>query len=179
MAVKAGGADTPEAETLIAAGPRSRRQTARTDRWDAAKERTFIAELAQSANVRMSLRAVGMSAASLYYRRRTRPAFRMAWDEALNEGYALLEAQLLNEALNGAAHTVVRSGESATEYRPASDSVRINLLNQHAKRVAEFRASGVAKANEAAHYRALIEKRLDRLAAWLDAQEAGDMRERA
>jgi len=151
----------------IAAQRGARTEPGRAERWDAGKERRFLDELAHSANVRMSLRAVGMSPASLYYRRRTRAAFRMAWDEALNEGYALLEAQLLNEALNGVAHPVAGAAGDVVEYRPPSDRVRVTLLNLHAKRVAEYRASPTVKADEVKHMRALVERRLDRLEAWL------------
>lgn len=70
-------------------------------------ERTFLDELAVTCNVRRSLALVGKSAASLYYRRRTVPGFAAAWDAALNEGYAKLEAAMISRALSeetGEAH---------------------------------------------------------------------------
>jgi hypothetical protein len=62
---------------------RLQQRTEQPDRWTAAKEKTFLTALSLTANVRHSLRTVGMSAASLYNRRRTHARFEAAWDQAL------------------------------------------------------------------------------------------------
>jgi hypothetical protein len=58
-------------------------------------------------------------------------AFRAAWDAALNEGYAEIEVQALDEARNGLAPDKERSA--------ANERLRATLLNAHAKRVGGVR----------------------------------------
>jgi hypothetical protein len=134
-------------------------QAARPDRWNARMERTFLDELAVTCNVRRSLALVGKSPASLYYRRRTVPGFAAAWDTALNEGYAKLEAAMISRALSeeaGEAH------EGDPALKPMPDSVKLTLLAQHAKSVAHFRT--LRADADVAKLKREITQRLDRLA---------------
>ncbi len=62
----------------------------------------FLVHLSQTANVSASARAVGITSNAVYAERRRSPAFRGAWTDALAEGYARLEADLLAEALQAA-----------------------------------------------------------------------------
>jgi hypothetical protein len=126
------------------------------ERWSATKEKLFLSALAGHANVTKALRIVRMSSTSLYKRRQTQPAFREAWDEALSEGYATLEAEMLARALDAKDEKM-------------ADGTKLTLLSAHAKQVGQFRATRDAKgtARNADQLRAEIAKRLDRLATAL------------
>lgn len=67
-------------------------------RWSAKAERTFLAELAATANVRAAARAAGVSSQAAYNRRRLWPAFAEAWGQAKAEGYVRLEMLLIHAA---------------------------------------------------------------------------------
>ena len=59
----------------------------------------FLEALAESSNVAASARVAGISANAMYRERRRNPGFAARWHEALCEGFARLEAELLSEAL--------------------------------------------------------------------------------
>ena len=59
----------------------------------------FLEALAESSNVAASARTAGVSANAMYRERRRNSAFAARWHEALCEGFARLEAELLSEAL--------------------------------------------------------------------------------
>ena len=65
------------------------------DRWSAAKEAVFLAELTASANVKAAARAAGVSAVAVYNRRKLWPAFKAQWDAAVAEGAARLETLVI------------------------------------------------------------------------------------
>lgn len=68
-------------------------------RLNAARRKLFFGGLSETANVAASARLAGISSNAVYAERRRSSAFRAAWSEALAEGYARLEADLLAEAL--------------------------------------------------------------------------------
>lgn len=108
-------------------------------RWNDKRTALFLNHLAVTCNVTEALSVSGMSSSSLYRRRRECPAFRAAWDEALDEGYCRLEAELLNRAINGETQEVVnRNGEVVT-IRKKSDALGLALLKLHSVRVAAIR----------------------------------------
>lgn len=59
----------------------------------------FLDALAESSNVSASARAAGLPANAMYRERRRNARFAARWHEALCEGFARLEAELLSEAL--------------------------------------------------------------------------------
>jgi hypothetical protein len=141
---------------------RVQRLAERPERWTATKETAFLAVLSMTANVRHSLRTVGMSAPSLYHRRRTRAAFEAAWDKALSEGYARLEAEMLARALG---QSDIGDPADAPAGPAMTDAIRMALLNVHEKRVAQYRARMASEAQiDPAKLRREITERLDRLA---------------
>jgi len=71
-------------------------------RFDARVRRVFLDHLAATANVTKSAEKAGVSASTVYKRRRKDGEFRVQWLDALAEGYANLEASLLAEALEEA-----------------------------------------------------------------------------
>ena len=95
------------AGTLIHAGRHGTQLVStRGHRWSDEAEELFLNHLAATANVSASARACGFSAEALYARRRKDGAFLQRWDVALAQGYAHMEALLLQrsiEALEGFA----------------------------------------------------------------------------
>lgn len=111
------------------------------DWWTAEKRARFLDHLAQTCNIAASLRAVGVKrSTSLYQLRRRDAQFRAGWDEALALGYARLEAALLDRALNGKRVQAERAG-AVIETVEISDTLGLNLLAQHRRAVAEYRAA--------------------------------------
>lgn len=107
----------------------------------AAKRReVFLAELALTANVAASARTAGVAEAAAYSLRRRDEGFRRAWLEALAEGYAQLELQLLERALYGTPK-VAAKGVPAREF---SERLALALLAAHRDTVMKERARAEA-----------------------------------
>lgn len=105
----------------------------------AAKRReAFLAELALTANVAASARVAEVAEAAVYALRRKDEGFRRAWLEALAEGYAQLELQLLERALYG---TPRARGAGAREF---SERLALALLAAHRETVMKERARAEA-----------------------------------
>ena len=121
--------------------------------WTKTTEAKFIEALARTSNVLASLRKAGMTGADPYAHRMKHEAFRNAWDAALNEGYAELEVQALDEVRNGTA--------AETERSAAGERLRATLLNAHAKRVGgvrEVAARNMTNNEHARRARAVVER---------------------
>lgn len=88
-------ADTSLPRTAKPAGSKSTRASIRSWR------RAFLAELAATSNVAASARAAGINTAQAYEARRADPEFYREWQEALCEGYDLLELNLLHRLREG------------------------------------------------------------------------------
>ena len=112
----------------------------RPTRFTAAGRRMFLDTLAATLNIRLSAETAGISSQSVYHHRRVDAQFRAEWQTALDEGYVRLEAELLDRALNGKRKQVARGGQ-IVETIEFSDSLALNLLLQHRKAVAEYRAA--------------------------------------
>ena len=67
-------------------------------RWSQEAEETFLEELAATCNVSASAEACGFSDTAIYKRRMRDPGFAAAWAQALEQGYAKLEAMLIENA---------------------------------------------------------------------------------
>lgn len=68
-------------------------------RWSDEAEALFLDSLAASCNVTASAQAAGFTPAALYKRRRGDPGFLERWEAALQQGYARLEALLVQRAI--------------------------------------------------------------------------------
>jgi hypothetical protein len=115
--------------------------------WTPAKRNQFLAELAQTSNVRASARAVELSEPGAYKLRRRDPAFAAAWGEALCEGYTKLEMLLLQRALAGLDGDVVAASDSG-KLAALSERALFSLLTHHRQAVSA-RAEPVALLYEA------------------------------
>ena len=89
----------PEGTALHAGRHSPQRVSTRGHRWSDEAETVFLDHLPATANVTASAKACGFSTQALYSRRRTDSAFLRRWDVALAQGYAHIEALLLQRAI--------------------------------------------------------------------------------
>jgi hypothetical protein len=115
-----------------------------TGRWSQEAEARFLGELAATANVRAAAAAAGFSTTAIYRRRGQWPGFRAAWDAALDQGYARIEALLIAgacDALSGAVAVAVADADARPvalvgdgpplAVAPMSVDQAMNLLRLH------------------------------------------------
>ena len=105
----------------------------RRDGWTAARQRAFIAALAESGCVSEACAEVGITARSAY-RLRERPeaaAFRAAWDHAQSLATVRLTALAFERAIHGSAECFYKDGELVAERRKPSDRLLMWLLAHH------------------------------------------------
>lgn len=103
---------------------------ARDCQWTAAARGRFLDHLAATCNVRAACLAAGRHHTGAYALRRRDPEFAAQWQEALEQGYATLEAALLERALRPLRY---EPGEDAPNGPPADFDVEaaMKLLAQH------------------------------------------------
>ena len=126
-----------------------------------AQMRAFLDHLAETANVTQSAKVAEVSTSLAYRTRMARPAFKKAWEAALGEGYARLEAYLVSEALvqANASTSEVTIKSRAQKYR-----LGLSLLSLHRATVRGDAKIAPAKAKEnATQARARLAARLDGL----------------
>lgn len=126
----------PTAAPAAAPPPDPARVQTPHERWNNKRTALFLDHLAATSNVNEALAVSGMSQSSLYRRRRECSAFRAAWDEALDEGYNRLEAELLNRARNGETQEVVNRNGEVVVVRKVSNTLGLALLKIHQIRAA-------------------------------------------
>jgi hypothetical protein len=74
---------------------------AKIKRWNEKRKQTFLAKLAETANVRSSAKEVGLSKTAAYDLKQRDPVFAEAWRDALEIGFSELEMALLRRGLEG------------------------------------------------------------------------------
>ncbi len=99
-----------------------------TPRLNAATRKAFLAHLAQTANVSASARVAGIDGDAAYAERRRLPVFLAEWMDALGEGYARLEANMLAEALQPANG---KTSDGTLKARAQKHRLGISLLTAH------------------------------------------------
>lgn len=140
-----------------------------TGRWTVTRRNDFLAALAQTANVRLAVRSVGMSEPGAYKLRQRDAAFAKAWGEALCEGYEKLEMLMLRRGLAGLDGDVIDPGDGSKAAALSERSV-ISLLNHHRQSVREIREAAARQAErglagEGADARARLEAKLAQMHA--------------
>lgn len=137
--------------------------------WTKAARGAFLAKLAETANVAASAREAGMPVSSVYALRLKSPEFRFEWGEALAEGYARLEASLLEAALGKARGT---AEPDALKREAARQRLGLSLLAQHRPAV-----KGMAPGSRRADARQTKARIMDRIALMhqrIEAAKADD-----
>lgn len=147
-----GGRATDKAGALVvqrsqrgAAGSGAQMRAVRKDGWTPARRKKFLETLSATCNVSEAARAAGRNLSSAYYMRRRDPAFARDWSQALNVGYAELEALLLRQSLFGIEQEeVMLDGEGMVKSRKVKRGhphvVAVRLLLAHRGTVEKLRA---------------------------------------
>jgi len=120
-------------ESRITGGNKRKIQKRRAPRqsFTAARRQVFLDTLASCANVTASAAAAGAGVSTVYDARRREPDFAEQWADALDAGYATLEALLIERAAKGAHYvpgqTVVPGPETIDTWL-ALDLLRLSKL---------------------------------------------------
>jgi len=97
-------------------------------RWSQKSERIFLEELAATCNVRAAAEKCGFSTTAIYQRRMRWPGFAAAWAEAIEQGYARIEAMLIERATDSLRTEPI---EGSGEAPAMSVAQAMNLLKLH------------------------------------------------
>ncbi len=95
------------------------------------KQDLFLKALTETVNVTLSCRKAGVPRRTVYDWREADAAFARRWDEALEEGIDLLEAEAHRRAFEGVERPVYYKGERVGEWRHYSDALATFLLRAH------------------------------------------------
>ncbi len=101
--------------------------------WTAAKQRDFIAGLAQTGSVRLATEACGMSHCGVYKLRHAKDggSFARAWDIAVGMGAARIRDVLFDHAIHGVPETVIIGKKTRIERRRFNHRTMIWALQHH------------------------------------------------
>ena len=95
------------------------------------RQRAFLKSLAHSVNVARACRTAGIPRRTAYHWRDADPRFARQWDDALDDGIDLLEAELHRRAFEGVEKPVWHKGERVGTVRHYSDALAMFLLKAH------------------------------------------------
>jgi len=146
------------------------RRNLRHDGWTPARQRAFIAALAESGSVSLAAKAVNMAPEGAYMLRRQPAAesFAEAWDKALDHGAEIIDANAIERATNGVAVPIFHKGEQVGERRVYNERLTMWML-QHRKPKKYGRAHrGDIDPEEAEHLEAMREEAIANHSDWLD-----------
>lgn len=130
-------ADDDERHERIVPNTNRKLQVTKTTRKLFGKKRqeAFLDHLAATCNVTASAAVAGVCVGAVYAQRRKNPEFREAWNVALEQGYARLEAALIERAERGLARPRIGAGGDAdgeAEVPVEADwDKALDLLRQH------------------------------------------------
>jgi hypothetical protein len=140
-----------------------------------ARRQVFLDTLASCANVSASAKAAGVGVSTVYDARRREPDFAEQWADAIEAGYATLEALLLERAAKGANYvpgeTVVPGPETVDTWL-ALDLLR---LSKQAKAPRKAPGAPVRRASEKQVAESICAKLavLERRREWKQAKGKG------
>ncbi len=97
----------------------------------------FLEKLAETSNVTASANHAGIDKSKAYDTRRKRPDFHRLWNQALCEGYELLELELLQRLRTG---EIKRAPGSKIGARTFDNATALRLLGAHKDTVGRQRA---------------------------------------
>ena len=99
--------------------------------WTKSKQRLFLEELAETANIAQSAAAVGMSKTSVYDLRKRSAEFDAGVRTALDAGIDLLEMEIHDAALHGLDQPIVYQGKETGRMRVRSAPMMMFLMRAH------------------------------------------------
>lgn len=143
-------------------------------RFTAERKERYLAHFALTCDSEEAARLSGIGDSAVYQHRRTDPEFAAAWAEALDQGYARLEAELARQRLDALArfaaaidNAAATGPETAVEFERA-----LKLLKHYDTRRGRpeplVRPRGPARRPSFAESMALLEKRLKSLGYEID-----------
>ena len=91
----------------------------------------FLESLRQNCNVTLACRACKISRFTPYAYREDHPEFRKQWDDAVDEGADVLEAEAWRRAKEGTVRPVFQGGKKVGHVREYSDTLMQTLLKGH------------------------------------------------
>ncbi|MEE9432776.1 MAG: hypothetical protein V3V15_00870 [Sphingorhabdus sp.] len=113
-------------------GAKTDRTSRKAKKFDASARKVFLSHLAATANVTASAKKAGISKSLVYTEHGRSEIFQRQWLAALSKGYALLEAQLLEEALKDARGNIK---DATLKARAQKHRLALALLAAHRGRV--------------------------------------------
>lgn len=121
-------------------------QRRKKPRFNKARKQVFLEWFAATCNVRLAARQVGVSQATAYRNRMNDPDFAEAWDRALEQGYARLEAKLLEIQFEAVKEPIEfdPAFDPETEFpdqKLVNPEIAIALLRQHRGSTGKGRAT--------------------------------------
>ncbi|MEL6934449.1 MAG: hypothetical protein AAFO17_15380 [Pseudomonadota bacterium] len=122
----------------------------------------FIEHLAQTSNVTLSAEVAGVSTNAAYRAKANEPPFAQRWLEALWEGYAHLEMEILRRLREGDLQT-----DDASKYDFAN---AIRLLSMHRENAAKAQSEKLEVS--AAEIRASIDKKIEEIRKRVQQEKA-------
>ncbi|WEK47403.1 MAG: hypothetical protein P0Y56_03705 [Candidatus Andeanibacterium colombiense] len=102
-------------------------------RWSQGSERKFLEELCATCNVTAAAEAAQFSTTAVYNRRKKNPGFAAEWQAAVEQGYARLEAMLIENATDSLRTAPITGAEQPVSARgkDVSFADALNLLRLH------------------------------------------------
>ncbi len=147
----------------IDGGKRMQRRAPRGQDVSPEKIETFLVTLGMTCNVSMAARKAGFSSSWAYRLRKRDAGFRASWEEAVREGYAMLELVLLERVIKGTPKRIVERDGSTRTVREYSTALAVALLRRHADTAAQ--AAYEHDPDEMREVRDRILEKLDRMRA--------------
>jgi hypothetical protein len=137
----------------------------------AAEKNAFLAALSETANVSASARKANVTTSKIYSERRRLAKFRTQWAEALFEGYARLESDLLAEALRKPS---AQTSEMMLKARAQKQRLGTTLLSMHRQSVkADLAAKPAAAKREPISFTSQLLGKLLAMRSSNDAKRIG------
>lgn len=136
-------------------------------RFDARRKALFLEWFAATCNVLLSAEKAGVAYQTVFKHRMRDPAFAAAWNEAVQQGYARIEAELVQAATQAPPIKLAGDLDPVAEGAPTPDKqLMMDLLkaNRERLRLAEARDKGGAprggRPADEAELRAALVRRL-------------------
>jgi len=95
------------------------------------RKTVFLEALVDTVNVTLACRRAGIARRTAYDWREADAGFARKWDDAIDEGVDLLEAELHKRAFEGVERPVYYKGEQVGTWRFYSDALAMFLLKAH------------------------------------------------
>ena len=95
------------------------------------RKTVFLEALVDTVNVTLACRRAGIARRTAYDWREADEGFARKWDDAVDEGVDLLEAELHKRAFEGVERPVFYKGEQVGTWRFYSDALAMFLLKAH------------------------------------------------